>query len=99
METKPNRLKPEEQKLVEEHLPLVKRVADRRSLNRYRLLGEEEDVMQEAALGLMRAAATFNPAKGCAFAPYACICMRNRLNQLRKKAMRQVCATSPERRR
>ena len=28
--------------------------------------------MQEAALGLMRAAATFNPAKGCAFAPYAC---------------------------
>ena len=98
METKPNRLKPEEQKLVEEHLPLVKRVADRRSLNRYRLLGEEEDVMQEAALGLMRAAATFNPAKGCAFAPYACICMRNR-NQLRKKAMRQVCTTSPERRR
>ena len=37
METKPNRLKPEEQKLVEEHLPLVKRVADRRSLNRYTL--------------------------------------------------------------
>jgi RNA polymerase sporulation-specific sigma factor len=64
---------------VEEHLPLA-RYLSRRYLLRASLGGLTiDDLAQEGAIALMRAARRFEPAKGIAFSTYAGVAIRRRL--------------------
>lgn len=56
-------------------------------------LDGDEDITQEAQIGLWRAAETYKVESGIKFATYACVCMRNQILQelrRRKKQYREI---------
>ena len=84
---KPNRddrLTPEKQKLVEDNVRLAYSFVGRHYRDKYQALGEYEDVVQEAVIGLIRAANTYDSRKGYTFATYACRCMETHLATIAK---------------
>lgn len=84
---KPNRdarLTPEKQKLVEDNVRLAYYVVGKYYRDKYLALGEYEDVVQEAMIGLIRAANTYDSGKGYTFATYACRCMETHLATIAK---------------
>lgn len=74
------RLTPEKQKLVESNVGLAYHIVGKHYRGRYRALGEYEDVAQEATIGLIYAANTYDQGSGYAFSTYACRCIANQLN-------------------
>lgn len=65
-------------KLAAAYLETVQRIA-----SNYHVLGiEQDDLVQEGLIGLLQAAKTYRPAKGCSFRTYACICVNNRMKKL-----------------
>lgn len=84
---KPNRdarLTPEKQKLVEDNVRLAYYVVGKYYRDKYLALGEYEDVVQEAMIGLIRAENTYDSGKGYTFATYACRCMETQLATIAK---------------
>ena len=61
--------------LVEEILPLLRKRASKYTDARTEL----EDLTQEGAIGLMRAVATYDPARGVPFVSYAILCAERRM--------------------
>ena len=60
------RAQAEREASVERHLPLARHLA-----RRYLACGEEEDLMQVASLGLLKAVDRFDPSRGVAFSSFA----------------------------
>ena len=88
------KLNEDQQRLVEENLPLVHWYL--RTKTKYIPRGEYDDFFQMGAYGLCKAAATFIPEKGRLFSTYAYFCIANEvLQHFRKERRREAERFAP----
>ena len=80
--------------LVEANLPFLRRRAARFSGKNVVL--DQDDLVQEAAIGFIRAVATFDPEKNVAFRQYATLCVDRRLISVCQSQARQKRGPSAE---
>lgn len=78
--------KPSRNKIVEYHLPMVKKFAEKYEIEGF----DREDLVQEGALALIRAVEKFDWRKGYGFSTYATWWLRHRFDALTKKKKLQT---------